>query len=223
VMDYDTDAHIKELVDTRVIHMMPMVNPDGHVKAESGKNWRKNTHPFKTGVGVDLNRNFPFKWDLEGNGATTDPASETYKGESPASEPETQAEMIFLSGIPNLKIGMDYHSYSNLIMWSWGWTSQPAPDEPLLRTIGTKLASFNGYTPKQASGLYPTSGTIRDWTYATLKVPYYTTEMGSEADGFDPSYTRTQALIKENLPGAIYLTEIAPNPQAVLGLKQNRR
>lgn len=213
---YAKDPKIKQLVDTRVIHIVPMLNPDGHFQAEKGENWRKNTHPFKGGVGVDLNRNFPFKWDLAGNGAETDPSSDIYKGPSPASEPETQAIKAYLASIPNFKIGMDYHSYSNLIMWSWGWTSQPPKDAALLTTIGKKLASFNGYKPMQASGLYPTSGTIRDFVYGELGVPYYTTEMGSRMDGFDPSFKRALQLWEENKPGALYLIEIADNPSKVL-------
>ena len=155
---YEKDPKIKQLVDTRAIYIAPMVNPDGHVQAEKGHNWRKNTHPFKGGVGVDLNRNFPFKWDLKGNGSETDPSSEIFKGPAPASEPETQAVKAFISGIPNLKIGMDYHSYSNLIMWSWGWTSSPPPDAKLLSTIGHKLASFNGYKPTRPTAGWRSSG-----------------------------------------------------------------
>lgn len=211
---YDKDPKIKALVDSRVIHIAPMLNPDGHARAEKGENWRKNTHPFTGGVGVDLNRNFPFKWDI---GDNDHPSEETFRGPSPASEPETQGILKYLSAIPNLKIGMDYHAYSNLIMWSWGWTNQKPPDAPVMEAIGKKLASFNGYKPIQACDLYPTSGTIRDTVYGTLKVPYYTTEMGSRLDGFDPSFARTQQLIAENKPGAMYLIEIADNPAKVLG------
>lgn len=213
---YEKDPKIKQLVDTRAIYLAPMVNPDGHVQAEKGHNWRKNTHPFTGGVGVDLNRNFPFKWDLKGNGSETDPSSEIFKGPAPASEPETQAVKAFISGIPNLKIGMDYHSYSNLIMWSWGWTSSPPPDAKLLSTIGHKLASFNGYKPTQASGLYPTSGTIRDFVYGELGVPYFTTEIGSRWDGFDPPYSRVEKLWEEQRQGALYLIDIADDPSQVL-------
>lgn len=210
---YEKDPKIKALVDSRVIHIAPMLNPDGHAHAEKGENWRKNTHPFQGGVGVDLNRNFPFKWEI---GDNDHPSEETYRGPSPASEPETQAILKYLSSIPNLKIGMDYHAYSNLIMWSWGWTTQKPPDAPMMEAIGKKLASFNRYKPIQACDLYPTSGTIRDTVYGTLKVPYYTTEMGSRLDGFDPSFGRTQQLVAENKPGAFYLMEIADNPAKVL-------
>lgn len=213
---YATNPEIKKLVDTRVIHFMPMANPDGHHKAESGEDQRKNTHTFSGGVGVDLNRNFPFKWNLDNGGSSAHPSSETYQGPSAVSEPETKAIKAFLSGIPNLKIGMDFHAYSNLVMWPWGWTSEPPADAALLSTIGKKLASYNKYKPIQASSLYPTSGTIRDFVYAELHVPYFTIEIGSRMDGFDPSFTRAKALVAENKPGAMWLLSIADDPSQVL-------
>jgi predicted deacylase len=212
---YDKDPAIKKLVDTRVIYVAPMLNPDGHHKAEGGADWRKNTHDFKDGVGVDLNRNFPFKWGGPGTSGQT--SSDIFRGPSAASEPETQAVVAYLSGIPNLKIGMDFHSYSNLVMWSWGWTADKPQDSALLSTIGKKLASFNHYKPMQACDLYLTSGSIRDFCYGQLHVPYFTTEMGGPADGFDPPYARAKQLVEENMPGSMYLISIADNPAQVLG------
>lgn len=220
---YAKDPEIKRLLDTRVVYVMPMANPDGHHQAEKGVDQRKNTHPFTGGIGVDLNRNFPFKWNLENGGAHSHPSSETYQGPSAVSEPETKAIKGFLSSIPNLKIGMDYHAYSNLIMWPWGWTDKPAPDAQLLETIGKKLASFNKYKPIQASSLYPTSGTIRDFVYGELHVPYFTTEIGSRMDGFDPSFKRGQQLRDENIPGAMYLLSIADDPSQVLRQTARKR
>lgn len=215
VEGYDKDPAIKKLVDTRVIYVAPMLNPDGHHKAEGGADWRKNTHEFKGGTGVDLNRNFPFKWGGPGTSSST--GSDIFCGPSAASEPETQAVVNYLSNIPNLKIGMDFHSYSNLVMWSWGWTDQKPQDVALLSTIGKKLASYNHYKPMQACDLYLTSGSIRDFVYGQLHVPYFTTEMGGPADGFDPPFARCQQLVAENLPGSMYLIQIADNPAQVLG------
>src|SRR3989338_1449283 len=111
---------------------------------------------------------------------------------------------------------MDYHAYSNLIMYPWGWTAKPAPDAKLLETVARKLATFNKYKPIQASSLYPTSGTIRDFVYGELHVPYFTTEIGSRMDGFDPSFKRGQQLRDENIPGAMFLISIADDPSQVL-------
>jgi predicted deacylase len=213
VEGYDKDPAIKKLLDTRVVYVAPMLNPDGHHQAEKGADWRKNTHKYPGGTGVDLNRNFPFKWGLIGTSSAA--SSDIFRGPSAASEPETQAVRDYLSSIPNLKIGMDYHSYSNLVMWPWGWTDNPPPDAPMLSAIGKKLAGFNHYKPEQASDLYATSGTIRDFVYGQLHVPYFTTEMGGENDGFDPPYARAQQIWEENKPGALWLISIADDPAQV--------
>jgi carboxypeptidase T len=95
VSQYGKDPAITELVDTRDINIVPIVNVDGRIQVEKGNNWqRKNTH----GQGVDLNRNFDSHWNYQGLdvpsswvGDSSNPGSETYSGSSAASEPETQA------------------------------------------------------------------------------------------------------------------------------------
>jgi murein peptide amidase A len=65
------------------------VNPDG-LRAHT----RKNSH------GVDLNRNFPYRWRGD-----VPHSSGYYPGPSPASEPETRAVMAFIRRIqPDLSI-----------------------------------------------------------------------------------------------------------------------
>lgn len=53
-----------------------------------------------------------------------------------------------------------------------GWTSADAPDEARMKQIGDQMSaaiqSVHGklYTSQKAIGLYPTSGTARDWFYS---------------------------------------------------------
>ena len=73
---------LKEGAEVRGIDMwlIPTYNPDGYAR-----NTRKNAR------GVDLNRNFPYRWaDLDGNYES---------GSRAASEPETRAVMRFLRDI----------------------------------------------------------------------------------------------------------------------------
>ncbi len=73
--------------------VVPTYNPDG-VAAHT----RKNAH------GVDLNRNFPYRWaDLDG---------ETESGPRPASEPETRAMMRFLRTVKPDRI-LSFHQPLN--------------------------------------------------------------------------------------------------------------
>ncbi len=205
--NYGKDPEITRLLDTRDIWIVPMVNPDGHIKAEAGENWRKNTHEHGSRyVGTDLNRNYGHHWG-EG-GASTSPSSDTFRGESAFSEPETQAVRNFLVSHKNLKVMMSYHSFSNLILWPWGYTKQRNPNAKLIE-IGQKLGEITGYKPQQAADLYVASGITDDFTFGELGLMSYTTEIGSWGDGFDPPYSKVKQFWDENRPAALYLIDQA--------------
>lgn len=204
--NYGKDPEITRLLDTRDIWIVPMVNPDGHIHAEKGVNWRKNRHVHGSAIGTDLNRNYGHQWG--GGGASTSPSSDTYRGTSAFSEPETQAVRDFVSGHKNLKIMMSYHSFSNLILWPWGYTTQRV-NNPKLVEIGNTLGKMTGYKPEQASDLYVASGITDDWTFGVHGLMSFTTEIGSWGDGFDPPYARVKDFWNENRPAALYLIDLA--------------
>lgn len=204
--NYGKDPEITRLVDTRDIWVIPMLNPDGHKLAEQGENQRKNTHEFGRYDGVDLNRNYGFQWG--GGGADSSPSGETYRGEKAFSEPETQAIRDFAIAHKNLKLSMSYHSFSNLILWPWGYTKQRI-NAPKVVEIGNTLGKMTGYKPEQASDLYVCSGVSDDFLFGSLNIPAYTTEMGSWGDGFDPPYSKVAAFWNENRGAALYLIDQA--------------
>ncbi|MDH7507342.1 MAG: M14 family zinc carboxypeptidase, partial [Candidatus Thermoplasmatota archaeon] len=83
--NYGIDPVITEIVNNYEIWISPVWNVDGYEYVYNVDNyWRKNRHPYPPGIGVDLNRNYPFGWYSSGSGST-DPTSETYKGPYPAS------------------------------------------------------------------------------------------------------------------------------------------
>jgi len=69
--------------------------------------------------GVDLNRNFDFLWQ-SGIGTSPHPYSNTYKGESPFSEPEIRNVKHLFDTYPGISYYVDIHSYSELFLYSWG-------------------------------------------------------------------------------------------------------
>ncbi|MGB8379229.1 MAG: M14 family zinc carboxypeptidase [Rhodanobacteraceae bacterium] len=71
---------------------------------------------------------------------------------------------------------VDIHSNASLVLWPWGDTSSAAPNRTQLRTLGRRMAYFNGYTPEQSDSLYPTDGTTDDNFYGLLGVPAFTIE-----------------------------------------------
>lgn len=125
-------AQIRTIVETRDIVVLPQVNPDGrHFSMQRHPMWRKNRRPAPKGRGpkahgVDLNRNFPFMWEIDkyfapGLGmSSNDPGDyECYVGPKPASEPETRNVMWLLDQQPNVQYFVDLHSYGETILYSW--------------------------------------------------------------------------------------------------------
>lgn len=222
--NYGKDPDITAMVDNTEIFICPMVNPDGHTLAEKGQNWRKNKNDNKdvsatAGLGVDLNRNYGHQWNTGGSSTST--SSDTYHGKAPFSEPETQAVKGLLDSHKNLKIMMSYHSFSNLILWPWGWTEQDTPDAARFAAVGGKLGANTGYKPEQASDLYVASGITDDYAYGKLKMLSFTTEIGGWGDGFDPPYSKVDKFWKENLPNALYLIKLAGEQGANVGKNVN--
>ena len=225
---YGSDPTPTWLLDWREIYVLVSANPDGHVKNEaSWAWWRKNAHTNScpTTYGTDLNRNSSFQWG--GAGTSTNSCSEIYRGDTPASESETQALENYVASLfpdqrgPDLSdaapmtttgILITLHSYSDLVLWPWGFTYTSSPNEAQLAQLGEKLASYNGYTPQPASALYPASGTTDDWSYGELGIASYTFEMGSSSDGFLPSCDRYDALVQPNLGALFYAARVARAP-----------
>ncbi|XP_064087306.1 carboxypeptidase B-like [Macrobrachium nipponense] len=172
-----------------------MANPDGYLYSwTSNRLWRKNRRINSGGCdGVDLNRNWDFKFGLF---ASDNPCSEDYRGSAGFSEPETQAlkdAMLAVAGTSNLLMVITFHSYGQYILYPWGWTTEEAPDTQ--KMIGRE--SSGRLPPRKdmglwyqvvnaGGGLYLASGTTDDWAKGVLHVNYsYTVELRDEgAQGF---------------------------------------
>jgi carboxypeptidase T len=192
--NYGIDPDITWLLDYFRVYIVTMTNPDGRKFAEQGYPWRKNTDNVDGGgceyYGIDLNRNHSFHW----GGAETDPCNINYQGPSAVSEPETEAIQNFvLTLFPDQRGPNDtdptpltatgtfisLHSYDELVLWPWAWTSTPAPNNTQLQTLGRHLAYFNDYNPTQFVNNYPATGTSDDWSYGVLGIASYTFELGT--------------------------------------------
>jgi len=178
------DSHTaKDTIITRFLQkteliVLPLINPDGYVYSwTTDRQWRKNRRPAPTGgcIGVDQNRNFNDHWGQ--GGSSNNSCTDTYMGPSAASEPETKAISDYWK---NLQLGndrlafvgaIDWHSYSQLVLRPYGWTSTNSPDETILKRLGDNYAAdifrssgFN-YTSQKSIQLYVTTGTASDWYY----------------------------------------------------------
>ena len=222
--NYATDTEIRRLVDGRDIHIIPMVNPDGaeyDINDGNYKWWRKNrtTNANRT-YGVDLNRNYGFNWGQ--GGASADPDSETFRGPAAFSEPETQAIKAFVDGQANLTTLLTFHTFSELILYPWGYTYdgiENARDRQVFEKMAQTMAQWNGYTPQQSSDLYITSGDTTDWAYGTHGIFAFTFELDPTSmwdGGFYPGQDKIPVVFQKNLKPALYLIEHAGNPYEVL-------
>lgn len=166
------DPRIASLYDLEIV-IIPIVNPDGyHQTWTKNRLWRKNMAQNVLGRGVDLNRNFDCHWG-EG-GASAIPISDTYRGPSAASEPETKAIARYFRKQGYVAGAMDWHCYSQLILFPYGWTPKKISNYAQYLRLGQKMEkafALNGrrYKAIQSYALYPTSGTAVDWFQAQDK------------------------------------------------------
>jgi len=206
--NYETNEEIEYLVNTTEMYFVPCLNPDGYVYNQTtypggGGMWRKNRRDNGGSYGVDINRNYGYKWGYDNNGSSPDPEDDTYRGPEAFSEPEIQATRQFCID-RDFKMALNYHSYSNLLLYTWGWTSDPCPDDDILEAYAVMMTAENGYTYGPGSTtIYPTNGGSDDWMYGdTLDKPRffsYTPEVGNSNDGFWPSINRIIPLCQENM------------------------
>ena len=226
---YDTSSRITNIVNSREVWIILAVNPDGAEYDITGGHfhfWRKNRQPTAgtTAIGTDLNRNFGYRWG--GGGRTsTNPFAITYRGPFAFSAPETRNVRDFLAsrvvnGRQQIRTAITFHEAGRLVMWPYGYTYANIPadmtvdDHNALVLIGKHMASTNGYRPEQASDLYITSGTTRDYEYGRYRIFAYTFEM-SVVDY--PKDTLIASETGRNKEAVLYLIERAGCPLSVLG------
>jgi hypothetical protein len=197
--NYGTNATVTAAVNNYEIWIAPVWNPDGYVYMFNYDNWwRKNRHPYPPGVGVDLNRNYPFGWHSSGSGST-DPTSETYKGPSPASEAETKTMLAFANDRHFAKV-LDYHSYGREVLY--GYLSLSHPFINFLQSEAARLSVAIGYGG--ATRLASADGENYQWhlayngSYANL-VETHTS--------FQPTYASALSEAALVWPGTLWLLQ----------------
>lgn len=207
--NYQIDADATNIIDNRELWFVPIVNPDGYeynrsIAPNGGGMQRKNMRNTCNGSadGIDPNRNYSYMWALDDQGSSSDPCSETYRGTSAFSEPETQAVKNFVEQ-RDFKIAMNYHSYSNLLIYPFGYSYTNPMDEDDLNTFieyAQDMTQYNNYVWGTGPDiLYPVNGEACDWMYGVHGIFAYTPEVGNSSDGFWPSTNRIVPLAEENL------------------------
>ena len=204
---HDSDAATRELLATREVWIVPVLNPDGLEYSQTERRmWRKNRRPNEGGsVGVDLNRNWAYEWG--GLGASPRPSSDTYRGPEAFSEPELRA-LRDLARREGVVASLSYHSYGELVLWPWGYDHDVAPDDATLADHARAMAALNEYEPMQSAGLYPASGDFDDWFYGELGAISFTIELGKS---FVPPEEQIPTIVAANVRAARYYLAEAPS------------
>ena len=220
--EYGIDSSSTWLVNNREIYLVPVMNPDGYVyNSDSGgaeSNWRKNRRsPAPPDIGVDLNRNYGYKWGYSNFGSSARPWDETYRGPAPFSEPETQLIRDFLATF-RPHTCMDIHTYGQYNLYPWGYAGVRPPDQAMLQEVVDTFRTNNRYpaslTGQVYSAIYPCNGMSVDWEYSDTAgkfVTYaFTCELGTTDFWYgwlDSEYIEDECRL--NIPNLYYLTRVA--------------
>ncbi|XP_042855221.1 mast cell carboxypeptidase A isoform X2 [Panthera tigris] len=171
---YGKNKIMTKLLDRMNFYVLPVFNVDGYIWSwTQNRMWRKNRSKNQNSncIGTDLNRNFNASWNSFPN--TKDPCAETYRGPEPESEKETKAVTDFIrSHLKSIKAYITFHSYSQMLLFPYGYTSKLPPNYKDLAKVAkistdvlsTRYETRYIYGPI-ASTIYPTSGSSLDWAY----------------------------------------------------------
>ena len=226
VDNYGVDPVVTDLVNTRELWFVLVANPDGYQYTfDTERLWRKNLRDnngdsqITIGDGVDLNRNFDEHWNYDEEGSSTPTSSDTYRGSGPASEPETKAMQGLLDRL-HFKFMVNYHSYGQLLLYSFGWQVQtPSADGPVFLALsGTEAnPAIPGFDPGVGADLYTTNGETTDYAHAKAGTLAWTPELGEGIPGngfvFPDDEGLIQAEFEKNLDFALDVAKSAPNPE----------
>lgn len=140
---------------------IPVLNVDGYAftrdKSKGDRLWRKNRQVTsgQRCIGIDPNRNFPTGWSKAG--ASGSACSDTYYGPAALAAPESAAIYNYVKGLGNVVSYMDFHSYSQLWMFPYGYDCNVFAKDKSTLLAGSKAAVDAIY---KSSGLSFKNGPI---------------------------------------------------------------
>ncbi|MBT2736039.1 M14 family metallopeptidase [Bacillus sp. ISL-7] len=172
------------LYQQSILSIVPMVNPDGVDLVLHGppeiENWNKRVVDFNKGStdftdwkanirGVDLNDQFPARWELEKARNQTEPGPRDFVGEKPLSEPEAMA-MAKLIKKRNFVRVLAFHTQGEVIYWGFENLEPPESED-----IVKEFSRVSGYEPIKTIESY---AGCKDWFIQDWKRPGFTIELG---------------------------------------------
>ena len=220
------DPEIRQLLRNNELWFVLVANPDGYQYTfDTDRLWRKNLRDndgdgqITVGDGVDPNRNYNEHWGYDDEGSSNEPTDETYRGPSPASEPETRALAGLIDRV-RPKFQSNLHSFGEWLLYPQGWqTGTLDADNPIYVATGGTDANpaIAGFNPGQsADTLYVTNGETTDYADTNGGTVAFTPELGEGAPGSGFVFPDDEALIQAEfervLPFHLGLARSASDP-----------
>lgn len=211
---YGVDPMITNWVDSYKTVCVPMVNPDGvQYVFDVNSLWRKNRQVYAGGcLGVDLNRNYPYRWGPDRCGSASSCSGETYQGPSIASELETQS-LIDLAEEFHFVMATSYHAFGRFIDYPYacsdGSPSGIMPEHDVIDEMMNGAAdaidavdSVPRYAVFSPAAIGPLSGDDTSWYYAHMGAYSFIIEVGT---AFEPGFSSVAGIVDRNRGGWQYM------------------
>jgi murein tripeptide amidase MpaA len=221
------NREIRRLLQRTELWFVISANPDGYQYTHDHERlWRKNLRDndgdgqVSAADGVDPNRNYAEHWGYDNEGSSPDPADETYRGPSAASEPETRALAGLIDRV-RPKFHSNIHSFGEWLLYPQGWqVGTLDADYPLYVALGgtDRNSAIPGFNPGQsADTLYVTNGETTDYAETSVGAVAYTPELGEGQPGAGFVFPDDEALIQAEferlLPFHMGLARSARDPE----------
>jgi murein tripeptide amidase MpaA len=178
----DHDPRARRLMSEAHFVVLPIVNPDAFAANSSRLSRGSFAWQRCNSRGVDLNRNFPqlttdrLYHPFSGSRFRLSPH---YLGPKPLSEPESQS-IASLAGATRPRLSLAFHSFGNMILYPWAYTSRANPRAAEYRALGSALTRSLvrfPYEVRQARQLYSVLGDMDDWLDAEVGSLAFTVEV----------------------------------------------
>lgn len=190
--DPSEEFSLARLLDHHNFYIVPVPNPDGYVYTwEVDRFWYKNRLRLGSEVscvGVDMNRNWGYKWKATSDGfvlnsdksSPANPCSHWYPGNRPFQAPEVNNMENYFSRLPRLKGFLDLRSYGQMLSTPFSYSCKKTPkdaEDQLEAISGAAHAMKKSHgtlftTGQLCSTLYRAPGNIIDWVYKQMGVKY---------------------------------------------------
>ncbi|KHF40378.1 M14 family metallopeptidase [Halalkalibacter okhensis] len=175
---------VTKLLTEATLYMVPLVNPDGvdlvlqgnypnHPHYENIRTINKGMARFEHWSsnirGVDLNHQWPAKWEEEAKGSPQIPWARHYSGNGPLTEPEAQAIYRYTLN-HSFAYVLAFHSQGQVIYWGYRGLEPKESKEMVHR-----LSLVSSYTPVHTA---ESDGGYKDWFIQETKRAGFTIEVG---------------------------------------------